>query len=240
MNSDTVTGKNSVTEALKSGVTVQRVFFRESIKIDPSIQELINLCKDKNVRFDFVPEAKLKRFPGAPRDVAATISPIEYVTVEELVTKSATNGLVVILDQIEDPHNLGAIIRTCLCFGTTGIVIPKDGSCQVNNTVVRASAGAVMHLPIARVVNISRTIETLKENGFWIYGTSADARDSVVDYNFPEKAAIVIGSEGSGIRKHVAKRCDVMLSIPIKGAVTSLNASVSTAIVVYEASKRRF
>ena len=174
--------------------------------------------------------------------VIAMVPPYEYCEVEDILQGAKTKKeepFVLILDGIEDPHNLGSIIRTAETAGVHGIVIPKRRAAAVNSTVNKVSAGAVQHMKIARVTNITDTIEDLKKEGLWICGTDINTKTYYYDQDFKMAIGIVIGNEGSGISQKVKKNCDFLVKIPMKGKVTSLNASVSTGIIVYEAVKQR-
>lgn len=238
MTDEVAVGRNSVTEVLKSNLSVNRVVIRQGLRPE-SVSEIIELCKQRHIRFETLPAQKLESLPGNPRDVAAFVSPIEYADIEDIIENAGETSIVVVLDGIEDPGNLGAIIRSAECFGVDGIVIPKNNACPVNMTVLKTSAGAVTHIPIARVTNVSDSLEKLKNAGYWVYGTDAKAKQSLGKTNFDKKTAIVIGSEGKGMRQLVTKHCDVLVSIPMFGHINSLNASVSTGIVLYEVSKSR-
>lgn len=238
MTDDVAVGRNSVTEVLKSDLSVNRVVIRQGIRPE-TVSEIIELCKQRHIRFETLPAQKIESLPGNPRDVAAFVSPIEYAEIEDIIENAGESSIVVVLDGIEDPGNLGAIIRSAECFGVDGIVIPKNNACPVNMTVLKTSAGAATHIPIARVTNVSDCLEKLKNAGYWVYGTDAKARQSLDKTNFVKKTAIVIGSEGKGMRQLVTKHCDVLVSIPMFGHINSLNASVSTGIVLYEVSKLR-
>lgn len=238
MTDEVAVGRNSVTEVLRSSLSVNRVVIRQGLRPE-SVSEIIELCKQRHIRFETLPAQKLESLPGNPRDVAAFVSPIEYADIEDIIENAGETSIVVVLDGIEDPGNLGAIIRSAECFGVDGIVIPKNNACPVNMTVLKTSAGAVTHIPIARVTNVSDSLEKLKNAGYWVYGTDAKAKQSLGKTNFDKKTAIVIGSEGKGMRQLVTKHCDVLVSIPMFGHINSLNASVSTGIVLYEVSKGR-
>ena len=174
--------------------------------------------------------------------VIAIVPPFEYCEIEDILENAKIKNedpFVLILDGIEDPHNLGSIIRTAETAGVHGIIIPKRRAASVNSTVSKVSAGAVEHIKIARVTNISDSIQKLKDNGLWICGTDIDAKNYYYDQDLKGPLGIVIGNEGQGMSEKVKKNCDFLVKIPMKGKVTSLNASVSTGIVVYEAVKQR-
>lgn len=233
---EVVVGRNSVTEVLRSDLSVNRVVIRQGLRPE-TVSEIIELCKQRHIRFETLPSQKIESLPGNPRDVAAFVSPIDYAEIEDIIEEAGETSIVLVLDGIEDPGNLGAIIRSAECFGVDGVVIPKNNACPVNMTVMKTSAGAVTHVPVARVTNISDTLEKLKNAGYWVYGTDAKARQTLAGTKFDNKTAIVIGSEGKGMRQLVAKRCDVLVSIPMFGRINSLNASVCAGIVLYEISR---
>ena len=186
-----------------------------------------------------VERAKLDRLTGfgVHQGIVGTIRPYDYVDLEEILQQDqgSLNGqIVVILDGITDPQNLGAIIRTAHCFGAAGVIIPRDRSASVTPAVVKASSGAVRHLRVAMVANLSRTIDVLKENGFWIYGTEAGVGLDPRSVPFDGKVALVMGSEGRGLRDLIRKKCDFLLTIPMIGKVSSLNVSVAAGIVMHD------
>lgn len=236
MTDEVVVGRNSVIEVLRSSLSVNRVVIRQGLRPE-TVSEIIDLCKQRGIRFETLPSQKIESLPGNPRDVAAFVSPIDYAEIEDIIEEASETSIILVLDGIEDPGNLGAIIRSAECFGVDGVIIPKNNACPVNMTVMKTSAGAVTHVPVARVVNISDTLEKLKNAGYWVYGTDAKAKQKLSGTNFDKKTAIVIGSEGRGMRNLVTKHCDVLVSIPMFGKINSLNASVSTGIVLYEISR---
>jgi 23S rRNA (guanosine2251-2'-O)-methyltransferase len=233
MSDDIVVGRNAVIEVLRSDISVNRVVIRQNARPE-AVEEIIELCKQRHIRFETISSQKLESLPGNPRDVAAFVSPIDYAELEDIIDEAGETSIILILDGIEDPHNLGAIIRSAECFGVDGIVIPKNNACPLNVTVMKTSSGAATYVPVARVTNIAESLEKLKNAGYWVYGTDAKAKQSLAKTNFDKKTAIVIGSEGKGMRQLVTKRCDVLISIPMFGRINSLNASVSTGIVLYE------
>lgn len=239
MNEDNVIhGKNSILEAIKSSTPINRVKLRDNIKKDSTIREIIDGCKSSNIPFDFVSSTQLKSISSEARDIIAFVSPVQYTPFDEVLERCDKQSCIIILDQINDPHNLGAIIRSAECLGMDAVIIHKRSACPITATVTRTSSGAVMHIPIVRVANISQTIDTLKEHEFWVYGTAPDAKTTVEQCDFSYRLVLVIGSEGKGIRPSVRKHCDVLLTIPMKGNVSSLNASVSAGIVMYAVSRR--
>ncbi len=240
---DQVEGRNPVLELLESGKDINKIFVTRGEK-HGSINKIIAIARDRKIII--VEKDKKQMDEMAQEDnyqgVIAIVPPFEYVEVEDIL-KSAQEAneepFILILEGIEDPHNLGSIIRTAETAGVHGIIIPKRRAVSVNSTVNKASAGAVEHMKIARVTNISDTIENLKQAGLWICGTDIDAEKYYYNQDLTGPLGIVIGNEGKGISNKVKKNCDFNVKIPMKGKVTSLNAAVSTGIVVYEAVKQR-
>jgi 23S rRNA (guanosine2251-2'-O)-methyltransferase len=231
-------GKNSILEAINSSVPINRVRLRDSLRKDSTIKGIIDGCKSNNIPFDFVSNTRLKSISNNARDVVAFVSPISYTGLDIIINRIGPQSGIVVLDQISDPQNLGAIIRSAECLGMDAVIIPKRSACPITATVTRASSGAVMHIPIVRTTNISQIIETLKERGFWVYGTAPEAKRNLGQCDFSDRSVLVIGSEGRGIRPSVRKHCDMLINIPMKGNVNSLNASVSAGIVMYKLSRR--
>ena len=240
-----IEGRNAVTEALRAGVTIDKIFIAKSDgETDSTLRYIASTARDAGIAVVDADKRKLDSISltHMHQGVIAQAACTEYVSVAEILqtaTKSGEHPLIVICDEITDPHNLGAIIRTCEAVGAHGVIIPKRRSAGLNATVARASAGAVYHTNIARVTNISATITELKKSGVWIYGSSYEGKVSMWDCDLTGPAALVIGSEGSGISRNVEKNCDFSISIPMFGKVSSLNASVSAALLLYEALRQR-
>lgn len=240
---DQVEGRNSVLELLESNKDINKIFVTKGEK-HGSINKIIAKAKDKNVII--VEKDKRKMDEIAQNEnyqgVIAIVPPYEYCEIEDILEEAKQKDeapFVLILDGIEDPHNLGSIIRTAETAGVHGVIIPKRRAVAVNSTVNKASAGAVEHIKIARVTNISDSIQRLKDEGLWICGTDINTDKYYYNQDLTGSLGIVIGNEGSGISEKVRKNCDFTVKIPMKGKVTSLNASVSTGIIVYEALKQR-
>lgn len=243
MYDDQVEGRNAILELLDSNRDINKIFIQHGEK-HGSIHKIIALAKEKRVVLVEVEKKKLDEMSekGNHQGVIAIVPPFDYCEVEdilEVAKQRKEEPFILILDGIEDPHNLGAIIRTAETAGVHGVIIPKRRACSVNATVTKVSEGAVEHIKIARVNNINETIAYLKQNNIWIYGT--DAAGSVSYYNQDLKGAVclIIGSEGFGMSRLVSKNCDVLLTIPMGGKVNSLNASVSAGIIIYETKKQR-
>ncbi len=238
-----VEGRNSVIELLKSGKDINKLFVQKGEK-HGSIIEIINLAKKNKVVFTEIEKAKLDKMATTNnhQGVIAIVPPYQYCEVEdiiELAKQRKEKPFILILDGIEDEHNLGSIIRTAECTGVHGIIIPKRRSALVNATTNKTSAGAVQYMKIARVNNLTETIKYLKENDIWIYGTDMEGTAFYNEQDYNSGVAIVIGSEGFGISRLVKENCDFLIKIPMQGKINSLNASVSAGIVMYEVLNQR-
>ena len=228
---------------MESDRDINRIFVSDGEK-HGSINKIIALAKEKKVIINEVSKAKLNQMSQTENNqgVIAIVPPFNYCEIEDildLAKKRDEKPFILILDGIEDPHNLGSIIRTAETAGVHGIIIPKRRAANVNSTVAKVSAGAVEYMKIARVNNINDAINTLKENDVWICGTDMDTDKYYYDEDFTGGIGIVIGSEGYGISRLVKENCDFLVKIPMKGKITSLNASVSAGIVMYEVVKQR-
>lgn len=235
-------GRNSVREAVISEDQISKVFIRQDI-VGKENQELIDLIKRANIDYKFVPKQYLDKIAGVNnhQGFVARISDFKYSDIEEIVAYANAKGeqlFLVLLDGIEDPHNLGSIIRTCECAGVHGVLIEKNRACEVNSTVIKISSGAASHVKVAKVTNIAQTIAKLKNMGVWAYALEA-GENSIYKTNLKGDLALIIGSEGRGVRKVVRDKCDGVISLPMFGKVNSLNASNATAISVYEALRQR-
>ena len=228
-----VYGKNVVNEILKNKKKINRAFLYN----DFSDNKIIDSLKYNNINIKYMSRQELdKLIDGNHQGIVIEIDNYKYSDIDELLV--VENPLLVILDSLEDPHNFGAIIRTCECAGVNYIIIPKNRSVDVNSTVMRTSVGALDNVKIAQVTNLKNTINYLKNKGFWIVGTDMDGTNyQKIDYK--GKMAIVTGSEGFGMSRIVKEACDFIATIPMKGSINSLNASVATALVVYEAVNQR-
>ena len=228
-----VYGKNVVIETLKNNQPIKKAIIYKNFQD----KNIISALQKKNIPIKFVEKFELDKLAnGNHQGIMISIPDYEYVSLDELLEKE--NPLLVILDHLEDPHNLGAIVRTCEAAGVDGIIIPKNRSVEVTSTVMRTSVGALDYVKIARVTNLTETMNYLKKQGFWIVGTDMDGEDyQEIDYR--GKTVLVIGNEGSGMSRLVKENCDFIASIPMNGHVNSLNASVAAGIVIYEASSKR-
>ena len=241
--SDQIEGRNSVLELLESERDINKILIAKGER-HGSINKIITIAKQRKIVIAEVERQKLNAISETNnhQGVIAIVPPFNYVEVEDILNEAKIkkeDPFVLILDGIEDPHNLGSIIRTAETAGVHGVVIPKRRAASVNATVSKSSAGAVEHVKIARVNNINETIKYLKEEGLWICGTDGDAKDYYYNQNLKGPIAIVIGSEGFGMSRLVKENCDFLVKIPMKGKITSLNASVSAGIVIYESVKQR-
>ena len=228
-----VFGRNVAQEYLESDKKINRVYLLDSFKD----YDILNMINKRNIKVQRLSKIDLnKKVSGVHQGIILDVEDYKYYNLEDILEKD--NPLIVILDHIEDPHNFGAIIRTCEATGVDGIIIPNDRCCEVNGTVVKTSVGTTENVKIVRVKNLVNTIDKLKDNGFWIFGTDMDGSDySTLDYK--GKTAIICGNEGSGMSRLVKEKCDFIASIPMNGTVNSLNASVATALVIYEAVRIR-
>ena len=240
---DQIEGRNSVIELLETGKDINKIFIEKGEK-HGSINKIIGMAKDRKIVIVETEKAKLNQMAQTDnhQGVIAIVPPFNYCEVEDIINEAKQKNekpFILILDGIEDPHNLGSIIRTAETAGVHGIIIPKRRACSVNSTVYKVASGAVEHMKIARVNNITDTINYLKENDIWIYGTEMEADQYYYDEKLTGSVSIVIGSEGFGMSRLVKENCDVLLKIPMKGTITSLNASVSAGIVMYEVVRQR-
>ena len=240
---DQIEGRNAVLELLESGKDVNKIYITKGEK-HGSINKIISIAKEKRIiiiekdRNQMREMAQSENYQG----VIAIVPPYEYCEIEDILEVAKQRNedpFILILDGIEDPHNLGSIIRTAETAGVHGIIIPKRRAASVNSTVSKVSCGAIEYMKIARVNNISDSINYLKRAGLWVCGTDINTEKYYYNQDLTGALAIVIGNEGSGIGEKVKKNCDFLVKIPMKGKITSLNASVSTGIIVYESVKQR-
>lgn len=240
---DKVEGRNAVLELLESGRDINKILVANGEK-HGSIHRILAIAKERKIIVTEMERNKLNQISQTPNNqgVIAIVPPYDYCEVEEILEEAKRKNempFILILDGIEDPHNLGSIIRTAETAGVHGIIIPKRRAASVNSTVSKVSAGAVEYIKIARVNNINETIRYLKEQNVWICGTDIDTNTIYTKQDYKMPIAIVIGSEGFGISRLVKENCDFLVKIPMKGKITSLNASVSAGIIMYEVVKSR-
>lgn len=238
-----IEGRNAVTEALRSGRAINKVFVANG-ETDRSLGRLAAMAKDAGAVVVRIDRRKLNEMSptGAHQGIIASVAAHEYATVDDILAVAEERGeapLLVICDELSDPHNLGAILRTAECAGAHGVIIPKRRSVGLTAVVAKASAGAVEYMKVARVSNLSAAIRDLKQRGVWIYGTAAEGASALHKTDLTGPAAIVIGNEGDGMSRIVAEQCDFKVSIPMKGHISSLNASAAAAILLYEAVRQR-
>lgn len=225
-----VYGKNAARETLKNDVSIKKIYMTKEFKDD----EILKMIKDKNIHIEYKERKDMDKV-GVHQGIILEVEEFKYCDLDDLLVP---NPFIVILDHIEDVHNFGAIIRTCEACGVTGIIIPKDRSVSVNSTVMRTSAGAANNMKICMVTNLNRTIDILKNNGVWIVGSDMDGTN-YCELDLNTNVALVIGSEGFGMSRLVKEKCDFIATIPMKGKVNSLNASVAAGILIYKIDEMR-
>jgi len=242
-NDGVIEGRNAVIEALRAGVTIDKIFIMKG-ETDATLGHIASTAREKGI---VVVDADRRKLDGMSRThshqgVIALAAVREYVSVEDILNAAREKGeppLIVVCDELSDPHNLGAVIRTAECAGAHGVIIPKRRSAGLTAIVAKTSAGAVAHMPVARVPNIPVLLKDLKQQGVWVFGTAADGNTTLYQADLKGPAAIVIGSEGDGMGRLVTENCDFKVSIPMKGHINSLNASAAAAILLYEAVRQR-
>ncbi len=242
-NENQLEGRNALTEALRSGRTIDKVFIAAG-ETDRALQHLAAQAREAGAVVVPVDRRKLDLMSTtrSHQGVIALAAAREYSSIDDILETAAQRGeapLIIICDELSDPHNLGAIIRSAECAGAHGVIIPKRRSVGLTATVAKASAGAVEYMKVAKVTNITSAMEELKEKGVWIFGTAAEGSVPMYQADLTGPAAIVIGSEGDGMSRLVQKNCDVTVHIPMKGTITSLNASCAATILLYEAVRQR-
>lgn len=235
-----VEGRNAVHELLRTDKEIDKILVRKDLE-DQASKRLLNIIRSHKIKVQLVDKYVIDKESesGRSQGFIAYTSDYKYFDLEGVIEgASGKDGLIVILNEVLDPHNLGSIIRVCECAGVDGLIIGKDRSASVSDTVMRISSGAVNHVKIARVVNINNAIDKLKENGYWVYGAEADG-GSVYKTDLKGKICLVIGGEDSGVKRLTRQKCDGVISIPMYGKINSLNASVACGIVVFEAMRQR-
>jgi len=238
-----IEGRNAVTEALRAGTAIDKIYIARG-ETDATLGHIASTARNKGI---VVVEADRRKLDGMSRTkshqgVIAIAAVREYADVEDILNAAREKGeapLIVVCDELSDPHNLGAVIRTAECAGAHGVIIPKRRSAGLTAIVAKTSAGAVSHLPVARVPNLVALLKDLKEQGLWVYGTAAEGTTELYNADLKGPAVIIIGSEGDGMGRLVREQCDFLVSIPMRGKVNSLNASAAAAIVLYEAVRQR-
>ncbi|MBR1421675.1 MAG: 23S rRNA (guanosine(2251)-2'-O)-methyltransferase RlmB, partial [Selenomonadaceae bacterium] len=227
-------------EALESGREINRVLI---LKSGRGFEKILDLIRDRKIPFDFVAKDRLDRLaPGKNQGIAAMVSPVEFVDLDEILDLAKSQNetpFVLILDELEDPHNLGALIRTADAAGIHGVIIPRRHSAPISSAVAKSSAGAIEHVKIARVGNIRDTLEELKNLGLWIIGADLDSDKFFYDVDLKIPIGIVVGNEGRGLRRLTREACDILVKIPMLGKIQSLNASVAGALLMYESIRQK-
>ena len=238
-----IEGRNAVTEALRSGRTINKVFLADG-DTDRALGRLAAMAKDAGAVVVRIDRRKLNDMSptGSHQGIIASVAAHDYATIDDILAEAEARGqapLIVVCDELSDPQNLGAILRTAECAGAHGVIIPKRRSVALTAVVAKASAGAIEYMKVARVSNIAAALRELKERGVWVFGTAADGATSLYGADLKGPAAIVIGNEGEGMSRIVAETCDFKVSIPMRGQISSLNASAAAAILLYEAVRQR-
>ncbi len=238
-------GKNSVIEYLDSGKKPIRVYIRDGVRKDRKISYILKECKKNNVNIEYISEDELNNLTKSGNHqgvafVTGKSKKVEIIKIEQLIEEleKKEKCCVALLDSIQDTHNMGAIIRSAEFFGVSAIIIPSKNTAPINDTVYKTSSGAVEHIKIARVNNLKYAIELLKQNGFWIYGTYIEEGKDLKEIKFDKKTAIILGSEGKGLKKSIKENCDFLIFIIRFGNIESLNVSVTSGIIFYEYSKQ--
>lgn len=243
MNEEWIAGKNPVLEAIRSNYPINKIWIAEGSQRG-QMNEVTKLAKERGVIVQFVPKPKIDKLANglAHQGVLASVAAYDYAALDDLFIRAKEreqDPFLLILDEIEDPHNLGSILRTADAVGAHGVIIPKRRAVGLTGTVAKSSAGAIQYVPVVRVTNISQTIDELKERGVWIMGTDAKAKQDYREAELSLPLALVIGSEGKGIGRRVLEKCDFTVKLPLLGHVNSLNASVAAAILMYEVLRKR-
>lgn len=238
-----IVGKHPVLEALRSGREINKLWIAESAQKNLTLP-IVAEAKKHGVIIQYADKRKLDQMAGGVQHqgVVAQAAAYRYAEIEEMLEKARAQGeepFLLLLDEIEDPHNLGSILRTAECTGAHGVIIPKRRSASLGATVYKTSAGAVEHVPVARVTNLAQTIESLKKQGIWIAGTDVAAEQDVYRSNLDLPLAIVIGNEGKGIGRLIREKCDFLIKLPMLGKLNSLNASVAAGVLMYEVVRQR-
>ncbi len=239
----TIEGRNSVFEALAAGRPIDKIWISETVR-PGGVKKLTDLAREKGVPVQFVKPQKINSVSQteASQGVVAVCGAVQYAELEDLFRKAEKKGtppFVIIADEITDPHNLGAIIRSANAAGADGVIIPKNRSAGLDAVTAKTSAGAVHYTPVVRVTNLSQTIDILKERGLWLAGADMSGEKSLFESNLTGPIALVVGSEGKGISRLLREKCDFMVKIPMIGEIESLNASVAAAIMMYEIVRQR-
>lgn len=240
---DIIAGRKPIIEALKAGSEIEKIYYLPHVQ-GRAIEEIKSLAERNGVEVSAASRQEFRELANdaTTQGVVAVVHTRKYSDISDMLSVARTRGeagFLLILDGIEDPQNLGALIRTAECAGIHGVIIPKHHAASVTNAVTKASAGATEHMPIAEVTNIVNTVETLKQEGYWVVGLDAGGEKDYASIDYATPMAIIVGSEGKGIRRLVKDHCDHLVKIPLYGKIESLNASVAGAIVMFEAARSR-
>lgn len=235
---DFIIGRNAVKEALRGDRIIQRVLVSDERGIK-GLGEIIKKAKDKGIEVRKTPQQKLNKYGNNHQGVVALVAKACFTTLDEALMAETKTPLLIILDGIEDPHNMGAIIRTAECVGASAVLIPKRHSAPINSTVAKTSAGAIEHVSLVEIGNVSQTIKMLKKAGFWVLGAAMEGEQTLYESDMTVPTVLVIGNEGKGISRLVKEQCDYLVQIPMLGKLNSLNASVAAAILMYEVVRQR-
>ena len=239
---DIIFGKNSVLEALIAGERqINKILISKNIHSDTKLNKIKELAKEQGIIFQFVVKEKFQEYAEYNHQgIIAQISPIEYTDLDDFLDKPHKNESLIILDGIEDSHNVGAIIRTAVCAGVSGIIIPSRRNVQINSVVEKTSAGAINHIPIIKVNSLNNAVEKLKNSNWWIIATDASARDNCYDINYTDmNFAVIMGAEHAGVSKSLIKASDFVVKIPMLNEFNSLNVSNALAIIIFEAVRQK-
>ena len=240
---DVLVGRNAVAEALRAGRDINRLLLAEGDR-EGSIAEILTLAKERGIVWQFVERSKIEAVAGGHRHqgVLAYVAPVEYADMEDILHRAEESGeppFLLLLDGLEDPHNLGALLRTADATGVHGVLLPKRRSVSLNATVAKTSAGAIEYVPVAHIGNVVQTLKGLKEKGFWVAGADMGGQQAYYEANLTGPLVLVIGSEGKGISRLAREACDFLVSLPMVGHINSLNASVAGSIMMYEVLRQR-
>ena len=232
-----VYGVRAVTEALRAGRQVNRLYLVKGTG-SSDVEEILALARDQKVPFDFVPPAKLSALAETRehQGVAAAVSPVAYATLDACLDQCGDKALLLVLDRIQHPKNLGLLLRTAVCAGASGVLVTARGGALLDESVVRASAGAVFHVPVVNCGNLPQALRQLKRSEFWIYGLAAEGEASVFGLPWPDRCALILGNESEGLRPGVRKVCDELVRIPLAGGFDSLNAAVAAGVALFQAA----
>jgi 23S rRNA (guanosine2251-2'-O)-methyltransferase len=241
-SSSLIYGVLPVLEALRADTRrIDKVLIAEGAK-EHRLGEILDLCRERSIAWNYIPKENFSKHvePGVNHQgIAAFLAAASYVGVDELFRKANDPPLIVVLDGVEDPRNLGAILRTAECSGVDGVVIPERRAVGLNDTVAKSSAGAIEYVRVAKVGNLNRFIDELKEKNIWVIGTSGDAKTDYTEWDWTRPSALILGAEGSGLHRLVAENCDVLVKIPMYGKIDSLNVSVAAGVILFEAQRQR-